>query len=263
MTIENKAKLFGKMAQVMGKIRMLEKTGRNQFDRYDYVTSDVIAARVGQAMAEVGLAFFPSMIEVKTEDYATKNGGNNFRTVVHMQITIACGETGATWTSDWFGEAIDRSDKSISKAAVSAVKYALLKTFLLAGGDEEDADSQSPTVESETAQNARRGTQSAQTSNRTNGNHAAPQRAPVASSEDVDSNGDIIFDREADDLDKLHRHFHALGTDLYGDQWDMVRKRNASRVSNNRTDSSKDLTADEVQALINGMKQLKQKREAA
>ena len=150
----NPSKLFAKIAAVMGTVRTLEKTGENKFDKYHYVTSDAIAARMGKVMAENGLAFLPSLISVETSEYATKSGGSNFRTVAHFQMTIACTETGATWTSQWSGEAIDRSDKSISKAAVSAVKYFLLKTFLLSGGDEEDADSNSPVIDGQRVNSA-------------------------------------------------------------------------------------------------------------
>ena len=66
-----------------------------------------------------------------------------------------------------------------------------------------------------------------------------------------------------DDLDKLHRQLHALGKELYNGKWDEVRARNVQRVSNGRAESSKDLTPDEVQALINGMNQLKAQRQAA
>lgn len=266
MTMNNEpgnAKLFSKMALVMGRVRTLEKTGYNKFDKYDYVTADAIATQVGSAMADVGLAFFPSIVDVKTEDYATKAGGSNFRTVVHMQMTIACSETGAAWTSDWFGEAIDRSDKSISKAAVSAVKYFLLKTFLLAGGDEEDADAGSPTVDArQTTQSARRATPPQPAIDSITQHRNGTQRAPAPATEG-DSNGDVLFDREADRLEKLHRHMHALGHELYGDKWDEVRARNVKRVSEGRTDSSKELLPREVQALIDGMTQLKQQKQAA
>ena len=146
MDTENNAKLFAKIAAIMGECRTLEKTGRNQYDKYDYVTADAIATRIGSLLAKHKVALLPSMTSVETAEYTTQKGGSNFRTVCHFQMTLACGDTGATWSSLWSGEAIDRSDKSISKAAVSAVKYFLLKTFLLAGGDEEDADASSPDV---------------------------------------------------------------------------------------------------------------------
>jgi len=141
----NNATLFGKMAAVMGSVRTLEKTGRNTYDKYDYVTADAIAIAIGREMAKQKLVLIPSVTSVDTTEYTTAKGGTNFRTVVHMDMTLACGDTGATCAAAWVGEAIDRSDKSISKAIVSATKYFLLKTFLLAGGDD-DADAETPEV---------------------------------------------------------------------------------------------------------------------
>jgi hypothetical protein len=238
----DKTKLFLKMAQVMGKVRTLEKTGRNQFDKYDYVTADAIATRLGTAMAEAKLALLPSIVDVKTEDYATKSGGNNFRTVVHMQMTIACGETGASWTSDWFGEAIDRSDKSISKAAVSAVKYFLLKTFLLAGGEEEDADAQSPVVEArQPAQKAaepRNGTPPAQ---RNMTDPDAPQRAPVQATGDVAASA------------KQLEHLDTIGYQYYGDKWPDNQMKWAMWASGNKHPKLETLMPEQADAVIEGI----------
>ena len=125
----NNAKLFAKIARVMATVRTLEKDGRNQFDKYDYVTADAIATRIGKVMADVGLAFLPSLVSVETSEYTTKSGGSNFRTVAHFQMTLACTETGATWSSLWSGEAIDRSDKSISKLACYGIDAIYCPTF--------------------------------------------------------------------------------------------------------------------------------------
>lgn len=59
------------------------------------------------------------------------------------------------------------------------------------------------------------------------------------------------------------KHLHALGTELYGEQWDAVRHRNVRRVTGGRTESSADLTEAEAQRLIDGMNTLKRQRAAA
>jgi len=242
METQNNAKLFGKIAAIMGELRTLEKTGRNQYDRYDYVTADVIAIKLGALMAKHKVVLLPSMVSVETSDYATQKGGSNFRTVVNMQMTLACGDSGATWSSLWSGEAIDRSDKSITKAATSAEKYFLLKTFLLAGGDEDDADAHSP-VE-------------------------AAQDAPKATPKPVD----VSFDKpkpqlanatKAPDFAPLFARFQALGHELYGEQWEHVSQRNAERVSGGKTIDASTLTPEQVQILIDGMNKLKQQKQVA
>ena len=144
MTNTTDPKLFAKMAEIMMQVRHLAKDGRNQYDKYDYVTADTIAIVIGQKLAQASLAFIPSVVDVESTPYTTAKGAEHIRTVVRMQMTLACGETGAVWSSMWAGEAIDRSDKSINKAITSACKYFLLKTFLLAGGDDADAEAESP-----------------------------------------------------------------------------------------------------------------------
>lgn len=85
-----------------------------------------------------------------------------------------------------------------------------------------------------------------------------PQEAAVQARDDAGEGG-----ADGDELDRLHKRFHALGVDLFGDQWNTVRAKNAMRVSNGRTDSSKELTADEIQALVTGMVKVKAQRKAA
>jgi len=52
----------------------------------------------------------------------------------------------------------------------------------------------------------------------------------------------------------------ALGQELYGESWATVRQKNINRITNNQPDQ---LTAENIQALIAGMNELKKKRQAA
>lgn len=226
----NNATLFGKMAAVMGSVRTLEKTGRNTYDKYDYVTADAIAIAIGREMAKQKLVLIPSVTSVDTTEYTTAKGGTNFRTVVHMDMTLACGDTGATCAAAWVGEAIDRSDKSISKAIVSATKYFLLKTFLLAGGDD-DADAETPEVAVRAA-----------TSQHTANSAKTQQRAPESPTE--------ATEQASDETAPLLRKLHAIGTDVWGKDWDKVREALTVDVSGGQKESSKDLTANELRHVI-------------
>lgn len=60
----------------------------------------------------------------------------------------------------------------------------------------------------------------------------------------------------------LLRKLHAIGHDLYGDKWDSVRHKNVRRFTGQRTESSKEMTVDELGAMIAGMEQLQAKRAA-
>lgn len=59
--------------------------------------------------------------------------------------------------------------------------------------------------------------------------------------------------------DATQKRLHALGTELYGADWDRVRHENIGRLTHERTHSSKDLTLAEAKRLIAGMVALQAK----
>lgn len=137
----NKAKLFAKVAKVMTEVRKLKKDGNNTFDKYKYISGDNAFEHIGGIMASVNLVILPSVYEIDTKEVQSKSGGIMYFTTVHAQITLADGETGETWTGEWFGEGSDRGDKSINKAMTAMMKYFLLRVFQIGSGEDTDADS--------------------------------------------------------------------------------------------------------------------------
>lgn len=134
----NQGALYTKMACVMGKLSRLPKNGLNQHFNYKYVTDADVVDAVRTAMSVEGLALFVSMDGVHQEGK---------HTIANFTLTFADGESGATKSIHWVGEANDTQDKGVAKAATSAIKYALLKTFLISTGDEPDSDGDGPTKE--------------------------------------------------------------------------------------------------------------------
>ncbi|MEE9365481.1 MAG: ERF family protein [Dehalococcoidales bacterium] len=130
----NEATLYSKLAGAMANLGRLPKNGYNKHFKYDYVTDGDVADAVRNALSSENIAFFASMEEVSQE---------GDKTTVVFEFTFACGDTGAAITKKWVGEANDRQDKGMAKAATSALKYFLLKTLVLSTGDEvsDDPDS--------------------------------------------------------------------------------------------------------------------------
>ncbi len=193
----NKAKLFAKVVKVMQAVRTLPKDGENKFDRYSYITGDAAFEKIGSVMASVGLAMLPSVIEVDTDESTSQQDKRMYRTVIHGQITLADSETGETWTSEWYGEGADRSDKSINKAMTAMMKYYLLRLFMVGSG--EDADEESPEVKPQATQKPQPQRQAP----------AAPQhRQP----ETTDNGKSAAF-----------KAFMAEGTTLFAKDWEPAR----------------------------------------
>lgn len=141
--IGNKAKLYAKMARVMGKMNRVEKSGRNQAQQYDFATHDDVVDMVRAAMAEENLVVFMDFVDWKQEP----RGEKWVKTTAEFMFTLADGETGETRPCRWIAEAFDNGDKGFNKVETAALKYFLLKTFLISTGDKaDDADNESPDV---------------------------------------------------------------------------------------------------------------------
>lgn len=177
-TPQGSATLFAKMARAMGKMSRLKKTGKHPTQGYPFATDADVSDLVREALAEEGIAFLPAMTGVNPVQVGqTKYQQPIFRNYASFVFTFACSETGATYSCAWQSEADDSSDKGINKTATAAVKYFLLKTFLISTGDTVDPDA-SPDYEHAHPQ--------AKQSKPSNGTRPAPPTQPAP---DTSQNG--------------------------------------------------------------------------
>lgn len=139
------AALFAKMARVMGQLKRVPKSARNQHHGYNYASADDVYDAVREALSEANIAFFPTFVHYRQERL---ENSKQIRTWATFDFTFACGDTGAIWTCRWDAEADDTQDKGLNKVATAAVKYFLLKTFVLSTGesdkDDPDTDGDAP-----------------------------------------------------------------------------------------------------------------------
>lgn len=67
---------------------------------------------------------------------------------------------------------------------------------------------------------------------------------------------------ESGELEPLRRQFDELGRSLYGDQWEIVCRRNVQRISGGQAKTTGELSGEQIQKLIEGLKKLMRQREA-
>lgn len=150
--------LPGKIARIMGGLQRIPENGTNSYFKYSFVSADDVYDTVRMALAAEGIAFFASMIGWKQDA-----SGKSIKTICDFEFTFVDADTGESRTMLWSGEANDEQDKGLSKAATSAEKYFLLKTFMISTGDKEDADSgpkpQRQQPQQQQSQNAQQATQ--------------------------------------------------------------------------------------------------------
>lgn len=66
---------------------------------------------------------------------------------------------------------------------------------------------------------------------------------------------------DEDRMTLLQKQFHDLGQQLYGEQWAQVSRHNVERISEGQTNNSAQLSAEQIQRLIDGLKSLRRKRQ--
>lgn len=123
--------LYSKLAEVMGLAGRIEKRGENTFHHYKYAMESDIVEAVRLALAERHVMLIPAVRQVVREGTLT---------TALMAFTFTDGETGETATHEWAGTGDDKGDKGLYKAMTGALKYFLLKTFLMPTGDDPEAD---------------------------------------------------------------------------------------------------------------------------
>jgi hypothetical protein len=126
--------------EIMKEASMIEKTGRNNSQGYAYVESSEIVQRFHELFVKHNLILTSSVKNIVREQTTTKDGSPRNNTVLTMQFTITSLKDGSSTTTDFPAEGTDSGDKGIPKALTMAEKYFLMKTFMLASGDDAEAD---------------------------------------------------------------------------------------------------------------------------
>lgn len=165
------ATLAVKIAQVAGAIGAIEKSGWNDYHKYEYYSEGDITAALRGHLAEAKLALLWSHKVVDTSEGKDARGKLVRRVRVEGELILVCGDTGAMLTVKSAGEGEDGGDKAVYKANTGAFKYALMKTFLLSDAE---SDPERSTVDGERTGAKGRGKQAARKQKRTQ----APSRRP-------------------------------------------------------------------------------------
>jgi hypothetical protein len=115
---------------------MVAKTGRNDFHGYDYATEADVVESVRPHMVANGLMLIPHVDTVNQDQHGNTNIIVNYR-LYHVSgdfIEFNVAAAGNDKNRNGVG------DKGIYKAMTGASKYALLKLFSLATGDDPEKD---------------------------------------------------------------------------------------------------------------------------
>ncbi|WP_167371050.1 ERF family protein [Myxococcus virescens] len=167
-----------KLAEVMGSVGHVPKSGRNKFHGYDYATEADIVAAVRTGLSERALMLIPTVVDTTWAAVDRQKGNSDRLVTLTVRFTLHDGESGETLSFEVLGEGQDPGDKATYKALTGATKYALLKLFLIPTGDDPEQDETPPRGGQQNQQRTgqqgqQRGAQQSQSRNR-----QQPQQPP-------------------------------------------------------------------------------------
>ena len=130
--------IYQRIVAVMREVDYIQKSDKKVNNQYRFVSHDQVAATIHPALVKHGIAVIPNVIQMKQD-------GN--RTEIILEVSFINADN----PQDMFkvtypGLGIDPSDKGAGKAISYAIKYAILKTFVLETGDDPDNDAEAKYV---------------------------------------------------------------------------------------------------------------------
>ena len=122
----------------LNKKGVLKKQGHNEYDHYSYFSEAQYKRLFTELFSKFGLELKFDEIAYDTFEGTGKQANGRFIKLVFSLIDIS---TGFYEESSITSEGLDKGDKAGYKAYTGAVKYYLATTFLVATGDDAEAES--------------------------------------------------------------------------------------------------------------------------
>ena len=140
-------KIYDAISRILKSLPSITEEGFNEHSKYSYITKDNINRIIREALGAERVAVQTSMLDMSIEHGATKSGGKQFYAKVKFRFSLIHAVDGSRIDCDWWGEALDTSDKAISKASTLGLKSWLKSQFLISSNENDDPDGESPRYE--------------------------------------------------------------------------------------------------------------------
>lgn len=140
---DKKQTVFLKIANIMGDLDRIPKSGYNKAHDYNYVTESDVVGAVRPLMAKQKLIMMPSIKTYKQEDVPTKYS-KLYMGTVEIEWIVRDAESYEQVKFTMIGKGTDTLEKDIYKAISGNKKYALISLFMIDSGDDPERND-SPT----------------------------------------------------------------------------------------------------------------------
>src|ERR1035437_300123 len=131
MTDTPKLNLRQKLIEVYKRVDHVEKAGRNEKQKYDFVRAADVLRSIRNAFADLGIYAETNYDLLGVYDIKTNSGGTMHTATVKAFIRLLDADSDETLTISGLGDGADSGDKGIFKAQTGATKNALRNGTLL------------------------------------------------------------------------------------------------------------------------------------
>lgn len=137
--------LAAKLARIGKEIGAVDKSGRNNEQKYNYIEYGVVAGRIRELFDTYGVIIIPSVEGYQADEITSKYGSRGYHYTLRMSFQLINGDDPEDrFSATWMGESADFGDKGVNKAETSGTKYFLMRLFNVSEKGEEEADKVTP-----------------------------------------------------------------------------------------------------------------------
>lgn len=140
--LQMRAALAKKILTVTHEIGVLYKDGKNEQQRYDFLSYELINTKLGDILPRIGLALMPTITSIEERDLVNKSGSPYTRTVIRGEMLVIDCDTGYSMRFAFCGGENDNGGKSSGKAITESIKRFEMKLFHLSTKEDIDPDAQ-------------------------------------------------------------------------------------------------------------------------
>lgn len=137
--------IHGKIAAISGFLGRIPKNGWNKYNSYAYVLESDLVEAVRWYLAACRILIYQSVKEHTIFPFDGVMVGGRQRDIltdVVYTFVVTDGATGESFSFDMLGQGMDPRDKGSNKASTSAMKFAYLRLFNVASGEDAERDEQ-------------------------------------------------------------------------------------------------------------------------
>ena len=133
-------KITSKLVNVMEEVSHVQKSGTNEFHKYQYATAADVLEKVNEALCKNKICSVAKASLISLEHVTNAKGNQEHLATVQMNIRLIDSESGEYIDIAGLGNGQDSGDKAVMKAETASIKYAYMMTFNISTGDDPEAD---------------------------------------------------------------------------------------------------------------------------